>query len=139
MSNGADQFTRSLEGFAKLTTQAMTNALRELVVDVGACVIKFSPVLTGRFKGNWQMTIGKPSSHSLPEYDPEGDATLAKIKMMAQTLNPGEVAYIVNNLTYAYNVEVTGWQVTPPYQPVQRTLAEFEALAQEAITRNRVK
>lgn len=139
MNTNADQFTKQLEAFSNATVKAMTNTLRELVVDIGACVIKFSPVLTGRFKGNWQMTVGSPSNHSLPTYDPEGQATLAKIKMMAQTLQPGEIAYIVNNLTYAYNVEVAGWQVTPPYQPVSRTMAEFDALAQEAILRNKVK
>lgn len=139
MANGFDSFTKDLEQFGKLAEQAMTNMYREVVVEVGACLIKFSPVLTGRFKGNWQMTVGTASTHSLASYDEEGQATLARLKAVAATLTPGDTAYIVNNLDYAYKVEVLGWRVTPPYQPVQRTLAEFEALAEEAIVRNRVK
>ena len=138
MISGFDSFAKDIEGFAKRTEKALTDSFRELVVEIGACVIKFSPVLTGRFKGNWQMTVGSPSTYSVPSYDPEGEATLAKLKVMASTLNPGEVAYIVNNLSYAYNVEVEGWTVTPAYQPVQRTYAEFDALANEAVMRNRV-
>lgn len=138
MSYELEKFSSQLEGFVKATEHAMTNTLREIVVEVGIGVIKFSPVRTGRFKGNWQMTVGTPSTHSSSGTDPSGEATIAELKVMAATLNPGEVAYIVNNLTYAYNVEVMGWEVTPPYMPVQRTLSEFTALVTEAIDRNKV-
>lgn len=138
MNNGFAAFTKDLEGFAERTEKALTDTFRDLVVEIGATVIKFSPVLTGRFKGNWQMTVGTASNHSLNNYDGEGSATLAKIKAMAATLSPGEIAYIANNLAYSYKVEVEGWAVTPPYQPVRRTEAEFEALATEAVFRNRV-
>lgn len=138
MSPELDKFFKKLEGFVKATEDAMTTTLREIVVEVGTGVIKFSPVRTGRFKGNWQMTVGTPSTHSNSGTDPTGDATIAELKIMAATLNPGEVAYIANNLTYAYNVEVIGWQVTPPYMPVQRTLSEFTELVKEAIARNKV-
>lgn len=138
MISGFDSFAKDIEGFVQRTEKALTDSFRDLVVEIGATVIKFSPVLTGRFKGNWQMTVGSPSTHSVPNYDPEGAATLAQLKIMAATLNPGEIAYIVNNLSYAYNVEVDGWAVTPAYQPVQRTYAEFDALVNEAVLRNRV-
>lgn len=132
------RFTEQLDGFVKATEQAITNTLRDIVVEVGTGVIKFSPVLTGRFKGNWQMTVGSPSTHSLASTDPGGEATIAELRVMAATLNPGEIAYIVNNLSYAYNVEVEGWRVTPAYMPVRRTLSEFTELANEAIARNKV-
>lgn len=139
MANDFASFTKQLEDFTKKASEAMTATLRDIVVEVGGKLITFSPVLTGRFRGNWQMTVGSPSSHSLATEDKEGTATLAQLKIMAATLNPGEVAWIVNNLTYGRNVEFTGWTVTPPYQPVKRTLAEFEAIANEAIARNKVK
>lgn len=138
MSQELDAFIRKLEGFAKATEQAMTETLREIVVEVGATLIKFSPVLTGRFRGNWQMTIGSPSTQSLVTTDEDGAATLAQIKAIAATLQPGEVAWIANNLTYGVNVEFTGWNKTREYMPVRRTLSEFEALADEAIARNKV-
>lgn len=132
------QFTKQIEAFAKATEQAIEKTFQDIVVEVGTTVIRLSPVLTGRFRGNWQMTVGAPSSHSLNTTDPEGDATIADLKIMAATLTPGEIAYIANNLTYGYNIETTGWQVTPPYMPVRRTKAQFDALVKEAIAKNRV-
>lgn len=131
-------FTKQLEAFTEAVNQATTKTIREVVIEVGSGVINLSPVLTGRFKGNWQMTVGSPSMHSLNSTDPDGAATIAELRKMASTLTPGEVAYIVNNLDYGYNVETVGWQVTPPYMPVRRTLAQFTALANEAIARNKV-
>jgi hypothetical protein len=131
-------FQKQLEGFIKATEEAVTKTLREIVVEVGTSVVRLSPVLTGRFRGNWQMTVGSPSTHSLMTTDPDGAATIAELKVMAATLNPGEIAYIVNNLDYGYNVETVGWQKTPPYMPVRRTLSQFTQLANEAIERNKV-
>jgi len=139
MAKEFDSFTKDLEEFGRLAEQAMTNTYREIMIEVSGCLVKFSPVLTGRFMANWQMTVGSASTHSLNSYDETGQATLARLKSIASTLTPGQTAYIVNNLDYAYQVEVKGWAVTPAYQPAQRTLAEFDALAEEAIARNRVK
>lgn len=138
MSTDFSNFNKELEGFIKATEEAMTKTLREIVVEIGTIVVRLSPVLTGRFRGNWQMTVGSPSTHSLDREDLDGSSAIADLKIMAATLNPGEVAYIVNNLTYGYNVETVGWEKTPPYMPVRRTLAQFTALANEAIVRNRV-
>ena len=139
MAHDFASFTKELEGFVQATEEAMTGALRDIVVKVGTTVINFSPVLTGRFKGNWQMTVGSPSKNSLNVEDPDGAETIADLKIMASTLNPGEIAYIVNNITYGYNIETIGWAQTPPYMPVQRTLSEFTELVNEAIIKNRVK
>jgi hypothetical protein len=138
MKTDLKSFSLQLEGFAKAAEDAMTNTMREIVVEVGSCLIKFSPVLTGRFKGNWQMTVGVPSAQSLVTPDEDGAETLARLKAIAATLSPGEVGWIVNNLTYGKNVEFTGWNKTPAYQPVKRALSEFDVLAAEAIARNRV-
>lgn len=132
------QFNKELEAFTTATEKALTAALREIVVDLGATVVRLSPVLTGRFRGNWQMTVGAASNHSLATTDQEGDATVAQIKAMAATLNPGEVAYIVNNLTYGINVEATGWAVTPPYMPVRLTQVEFLGIVERAVAHHRV-
>lgn len=133
-----DSFNKELEAFTTATEQALTQTLRETVIEVGATVIRLSPVLTGRFRGNWQMTVGVASNHSLATTDEDGQATLAQIKQMAATLNPGEVAYIVNNLTYGINVETEGWRATPPYMPVRLTMVEFKGIVERAAAANKV-
>ncbi|MNV81033.1 hypothetical protein D3C71_1746710 [compost metagenome] len=95
-------------------------------------------MLTGLFRGNWQATVGSPASHSLVGEDKSGAATLAEIKSAVTTLNPGEDAYIVNNLSYGFNVETEGWTKTPPYMPVRRTVAQYPARADAIIAKNEV-
>ena len=131
-------FNKRLEGFVEAVKQATTNTLQQIVVEVGTSVVMLSPVLTGRFRGNWQMTVGQPASNTLLTEDPDGAATLAALRQMAATLTPGEVGYIVNNLEYGQNVESLGWTVTPPYAPVRRSLSQFTVIANAAIARNKV-
>ncbi|MNF15907.1 hypothetical protein D3C80_2187000 [compost metagenome] len=57
---------------------------------------------------------------------------------MASTLTPGEIAYIVNNLSYGINVETEGWAVTPPYMPVRLTMDEFKGIVERAAAANKV-
>lgn len=131
-------FTRQLEGFMQATQKAITKTFQEIVIEVGDTVVSFSPVLTGLFKGNWQLTVGQPASHSLTGVDPSGSATTSEIKRIASTLSQGDIAYIANNLTYGLNVETEGWQVTPPYMPVRKTVVEFKSICDAAIARNKV-
>lgn len=132
------KFNDELESFISATEKALVKTVRESVIEVGATVIRLSPVLTGRFRGNWQMTVDVPSNQSLATTDPEGQETLAAIRAMAATLDPGEVAYIVNNLTYGINVETEGWAVTLPYMPVRLTMVEFKGIVERAAAANKV-
>lgn len=47
-----------------------------LLKDIQAALVNMSPVDTGRFRGNWQVTANKPAMHSLNEYDKGGQRTI---------------------------------------------------------------
>lgn len=133
-------FGKDMQLFSDLVQQSMTNIFKDVVINVGDTVIGFSPVLTGRFKGNWQFTINSPSAQSLNTFDASGSSTLAKIISGAQSLTTGQVAYIVNNLTYGYEIETAGWPSgKEPYMPVQSTALMFEQIVEEAVRENRLK
>lgn len=126
-------FGRDIKGFSDMLSQAMDNIFKDVVINVGDSVIGFSPVLTGRFKGNWQMTINSPATNSLNTYDPSGSATLADIVAKSQNLTAGQVAYIVNNLTYGYEIEAVGWPSgKPAYKPVGKTEVLFKTIVEDA-------
>lgn len=132
-------FAKDISIFSNLVQQALTDTFKTVVIEIGDTVLGFSPVLTGRFKGNWQLTVNSPSTQSLVNYDPSGASTLAKIVSGAQTLTTGQVAYIVNNLTYGYEIETAGWPSgKPPYMPVQSTALKFDQIVEEAVRENRV-
>ena len=134
-------FAKDIDIFSGIVQKSITGTIQKFIIEVGKDVIELSPVLSGRFKGNWQLTIGTPSTQSLNTFDPSGSATISKLISGAQTLTPGQVAYIVNNLTYGYNIEVEGWPSgKPPYAPVRVATdpSRLNQVLEEAVRSNRV-
>ena len=91
----------------------------------------------GRFRGNWQFSIGSPVDGVLDQIDASGNVTLAKLKLQVQQLSIGETAYIVNNLPYAVPLEY-GHSKQAPGGMVRITLARFQQIVDEAIRNNQV-
>ena len=91
----------------------------------------------GRFRGNWQFSIGAPAEGELDQVDPAGGITLAKLKLQVEQLTIGETAYIVNNLPYAVPLEYRHSKQAPSGM-VRVTLARFQQIVDEAIRKNRV-
>ncbi len=91
----------------------------------------------GRFRGNWQFSIGTPADGVLDQVDPGGNVTLAKLKLQVEQLTIGQTAYIVNNLPYAVPLEY-GHSKQAPGGMVRTTLARFQQIVDEAIRNNQV-
>lgn len=108
--------------------------LQTIVFRIGREVVTLSPVDTGRFKGNWQLTIGSPATGSLLRYDESGGITLSDMSRVVRTLSPGQVAYIQNTVTYGYDLE-HGSSKQAPYGIVNVTTSEgkFKQIVNEAV------
>ncbi len=91
----------------------------------------------GRFRGNWQFSIGTPAEGTLDQVDPGGGVTLAKLKLQVESLTAGQTAYIVNNLPYAIPLEY-GHSTQAPGGMVRITLARFQQIVDEATRNNQV-
>jgi hypothetical protein len=91
----------------------------------------------GRFRGNWQFTIGVPAVGELDRIDPTGAATLAALRAEVATLTAGQTAYIVNNLPYAIPLEY-GHSTQSPQGMVRVTLARFQQIVNEAVRNNQI-
>ncbi|MEI7052201.1 hypothetical protein WCL09_17575 [Pseudomonas koreensis] len=91
----------------------------------------------GRFRGNWQFSIGVPAEGELDQVDPAGGITLAKLRLQVEQLTIGQTAYIVNNLPYAVPLEY-GHSKQAPGGMVRITLARFQQIVDEAIRNNQV-
>lgn len=90
----------------------------------------------GRFRSNWQLTVGAPAAGEIDEIESAGE-TIAKIVAGAGDLSAGEVAYIVNNLPYAIPLEY-GHSTQAPAGMVRVTVADFQRLVEDAIRTHRV-
>jgi hypothetical protein len=91
----------------------------------------------GRFRGNWQFSIGSPVDGVIDQIDPAGNVTLAKLKLQVEQLSIGETAYIVNNLPYGIALEY-GHSKQAPSGMIRVTLARFQQIVDEAIRNNQV-
>ena len=114
------------------TEDSVKSILQTLVFRIGNEVVRLSPVDTGRFKGNWQLTIGAPSASSLLRYDESGGITLGDMQRVVRTLTPGQVAYIQNTVAYGYDLEY-GSSGQAPEGMVRITQAKFAMLVNEAV------
>jgi hypothetical protein len=82
-----------------------------------------SPVDTGRFRGNWQVSVGLPAVGTVGADDPSGTIANAEA-MKALSIPLGSVAYFTNNLPYARRLEY-GWSKQAPAGMVRLSVGEF--------------
>lgn len=128
-------FSIQIDNFVNETLQAIDNTLQEIVIKIGDSLVYLTPVLTGRLRGNWQLTLGAPSNQSLVRYDKDGGLTMRDLESKAALFTAGQVAYIVNNLTYAEKIEKGGSRKSA--YMVFLTEARFETIIVEAIRNNK--
>lgn len=129
-------FSAQIRSFGELTKEKMDAVFQDIVIEIGESVIRLSPVDTGRFKANWQLTVDTPSTKSLIAYDKEGAQTIARLVADANRLSAGQKAFIVNNLRYAIPLEFGHSQSQAPNGMVRVTLARFQQIVADAIKAN---
>lgn len=128
-------FAAQIKSFGELTKEKMDAVFQDIVIEIGESVIRLSPVDTGRFKANWQLTVDTPSTKSLIAYDKEGARTIAQLVADANRLEAGQKAFIVNNLVYSIPLEF-GHSQQAPSGMVRVTLARFQQIVADAIRAN---
>lgn len=126
----------------------MDDIFQTIVIKVGEKVVRISPVDTGLFRGNWQLTVDEETSGVLAREDQTGDSTVAAIASKANKLTAGQVAYILNHVEYGYDLEygtyngptakVTeeGFSRQAPEGMVRVTASRFTSIVNEAVRLN---
>jgi hypothetical protein len=127
------QFVLQLSEFAKKAGQNADLVIKKVAIDILARVIQRSPVDTGRFRGNWQLTVGSPSSGTRQAADKSGATTVEAGSKVIAKFEAGPDIFIVNNLPYGPRLEYEGWSKQAPAGMVRVTVSEFEGLIAKAI------
>lgn len=135
MSQGS--FALDIAKFAEDAKGAIDDTMRAIIIEIGGSVIRMSPVDTGRFRGNWQFSIGAASTGELDRLDKNGFAATAELVNGAIQFKAGETAYIVNNLPYAIRLEY-GHSDQAPGGMVRITLERFQRIVLEAVRNHQV-
>lgn len=124
-------FEDIIDKWVEETEKTLDDVLQTVVIMVGKSVITLSPVDTGLFRGNWQLTFS--GSHGpINRMDQTGNATLAELKSRAITFTAGQVAHIQNHIFYGYDLEY-GSSSQAPHGVVRVTAARFNQIVKEAL------
>lgn len=125
-------FAFDIQRFCDLTKERASTVTRQTALSLESGFIKRSPVLTGRFRGNWQLTVDTPAAGTLETTDKSGAQTLAAGVNALSGFEVGPPIYIVNNLPYARRLE-DGYSQQAPAGMVRLTVNEFRKYIAQAI------
>lgn len=88
----------------------------------------------GRFKGNWQIGIDNEPSGETSRVDASGSMTMAVGNMVLEQFKVGmRTIYFVNNVPYAYRLEVEGHSRQAPEGMIRVTVKDFPSIFREVM------
>lgn len=126
MAQDAFQFRLSLERLGReLPAEMVQQVTRKLALQALNGVVMKSPVDTGRFRGNWNVSVDHIDYTTTEDIDKGGQATIAKGSGTIAKIQPYQVVWLSNNLGYARRLE-TGWSKQAPAGVVALTVAELQ-------------
>lgn len=112
------------------TANKVELAIRKIAIDAFTRIVLRSPVDTGRFRGNWQVSIENIPIGTVNQSDESGSETIAEIVKVASELKGDQAIYLVNNLPYARRLEY-GWSKQAPGGMVRLTVQEFQSIIKQ--------
>lgn len=103
------QWTNSIDLWANAAGDGIQEATRMMLRDVQRALVTGSPVDTGLFRGNWQVTFNSAPLYAIPNRDRNGARTIAEADARINQLFRGGggvmKVYFSNMLIYANALE----------------------------------
>lgn len=131
-------FAADLSRFRKSTQDRLDRVRRVVVIKLFSAVVQDTPVLTGRLRGNWRVSIGSPLLGEISRLDPQGVQVSAEIQDIATAARGDDEVWMSNSLPYAERIEYDGWSKKAPEGMVRRNVARFQRLVDEAVRTGRL-
>lgn len=131
-------FSLDLQRFADKAAANVERTRRAIVLDLFGSVIKDTPVLTGRLRGNWQTSVGSPALAELP-LRPGAAATAELMAAAGQLKQTDAPIFLRNNLPYAGRIEFDGWSHTKaPEGMVRKNVARIQRIVSKRIAEGKL-
>lgn len=105
---GLATFEKSIADWIDRAEDKLSDVVSGTVIRATNAIVDLSPVDTGRFKANWQVTANAPAAQSLNDYDQLGGETKSALARQARAVarsKATKVIYITNRLNYAAYLE----------------------------------
>lgn len=136
------QFNESVDAWINAVENGLDDVIEIFGGKVQEALVKASPVDTGRFRGNWQITANRPPLYALNNYDRDGADTIAEGKRALYAIMRGGGAvrsiYFSNMLIYANALEY-GHSKQAPAGVVGIVAARLRSFMAQAIRESRAK
>lgn len=136
------QFNESVDAWINAVENGLNDVIEIFGGKVQEALVKASPVDTGRFRGNWQVTANRPPLYALNNYDRDGSDTIAEGKRALYAIMRGGGAvrsiYFSNMLIYANALEY-GHSKQAPAGVVGIVAARLRSFMAQAIRESRAK
>lgn len=104
-----------LEKFAGKANESTDRFRRAVIMELFGSVVRDTPVLTGRLRGNWQTSVGAPILGTVKTRGGKAPNVVPS-EIMAEIMAASEESsgkdasvYLRNNLPYAARIEFDGW------------------------------
>src|SRR5699024_12813197 len=136
------EFHGNIDAWINAVDSGLKDCVELFAEKVHTDLVKRSPVDTGRYRGNWQVTANNPPLYALNQYDKHGDKTIAEGKRDIYAILRGGGAvraiYISNMLVYA-NVPEYGHSRQAPEGVLGIVAVKLRSYIAEAIKESRAK
>lgn len=129
-------FLTDVTGFVNRATEALNKTAAEVETEVMTLVIMRSPVDTGRFRGNWQTSVGFAATGAIERIGAQ--PSIEEMRGVISALKGGRVSFLSNNLPYGRRLEFDGWSDQAPAGMVRRTVSEYQKIVDNAARKHRV-
>lgn len=108
----------------------MTTFQRGVLIKLYGSVIKDTPVLTGRLRGNWTFGLGEPPTTF---NDGTGDPTGKVVgEVRSQVKGQDGKFYLANSMPYCNRIEFLGWsKVKAPQGMVRKNILRIANILSE--------
>lgn len=123
------QWSQDLQALANRTGLSMDTVIRKATFELFKSVALKSPVDTGRFRANWNVSIGAPDQTVT---ESTNGARALQQAQEALTLPVGGIVSMTNALPYARRLE-NGYSKQAPYGMVRYSVLEFRRFLLRAI------
>ncbi|MEN6306679.1 MAG: HK97 gp10 family phage protein [Anaerohalosphaeraceae bacterium] len=127
------QFNQEVDDFAKtLVPEKVILLQKKIVLEALKRLVMKTPVDTGRARGNWQVTIGRPATAAIEAVDKSGGETIKKGLAAIADMPPYQVVWISNNVDYIEFLE-DGTSRQAPEGMMSLTLEELKVMFSKAV------
>ena len=123
------RWSQDLNALAAKTGLRLDAVIRKATLEIFTAAVRMSPVKSGRFKANWNVSYGAPDL-SVTESTDQGRGLAEAAK--ALSLPVGGVVYLTNGLPYARRLEY-GWSKQAPYGMIRYSVLQYRRFLLKAL------